>query len=495
MKGYNESKGPIVVAVDIGTTKVCAIAGTLNEYNKLEVLAMSKVESTGVSRGVVANIEKTVQAIREAVDSIERKIKATVHSVYVGIAGQHIKSLKHRGILTRDDAYSEIGQEDIEKLIKDMYRLVLPPGDKILHVIPQEYTIDNEPGIIDPIGFSGVRLEAIFHIVTAQETAVANLRKCFDRANLKIAEITLEPIASSFAVLTEEEREAGVALIDIGGGTTDLTIFHEGILRHSAVIPFGGNVVTRDIKEGCTVLDKQAEKLKIKFGSALSEEVYDNLIITIPGLKGRDHKEISERNLALIIQARMEEILDCVYNEIRKSGYERKLIGGIVLTGGGSMLKHMDHLTEYVTGIQTRIGHPIEHLAHGYPEQLSSPIYATVIGLLIQGLGKAEKSCVTMLPNEKIEDKSNAQSEFKSYQMTKPKMSPHSLEDDFFTRDFSSTSSQPSEPKMAENPQSIEVKSTKTIKDIVKPQRTSFFDKIFQQTKEWIEASPDREFK
>ncbi len=484
MESYNNQFGNVVVAVDIGTTKICAIAGRLNEYNKLEVLAMSKVESTGVTRGVVANIEKTVNAIQEAVDSIQRRLKVKVHTVYVGIAGQHIRSLKHRGLLTRDDAHSEIGKEDIERLIRDMYRLVLPPGDRILHVIPQEFTIDNEPGITDPIGFSGVRLEANFHIVTAQDTALANLKRCFERANLEIAEITLEPIASSYAVLTEEEREAGVALIDIGGGTTDLTIFHEGILRHSAVIPFGGNVVTRDIKEGCTVMDKQAEKLKIKFGSALSEEVFDNLIITIPGFKGRDNKEISERNLALIIQARMEEIMDCVYNEIRKSGFDKKLIGGIVLTGGGSMLKHMDLLTEYVTGIQTRVGHPIEHLAHGYPEQLSSPIYATAIGLLIKGLSEAEKSGIAF--EQEAEKPAISQSEASNV-TNSDKVSDLGWDDDFADSPIFKGSGDSEKVKHKGTNQDTEV--TTTI-----PKR-SIIEKLFQQTKEWMEAAPDSDFK
>jgi len=474
MESYNNVTGKVVVAVDIGTTKVCAIAGRLNEFDKVEILAISKVESTGVTRGVVANIEKTVAAITEAVDTVKRRIKADIQVVHVGIAGQHIKSLQHRGILTREDAHTEIGKEDIEKLIRDMYRLVLPPGDRILHVFPQEFTVDSEPGIPDPIGFSGVRLEANFHIVTGQDTALSNLRRCFERAKLKIADITLEPIASSYAVLTEEEREAGVALIDIGGGTTDLTIFHDGILRHSAVIPFGGNVVTKDIKEGCTVMQNQAEKLKIKFGCALAEEVFDNRIITIPGFKGRDNKEISEKNLALIIQARMEEIIDYSLSEIRRSGYEKKLIGGIVLTGGGSLLKHIDQLAEFHTGIQTRIGHPIEHLAHGYPQQLSSPIYSTAIGLLINGLNNATENEVVFWeePEEKISVITP-----ESGQFTQTSDIGLSWDDDE-GMDEGSTVPPPT------------ATFSKT-----KKQRSGFFEKIFQQTKDWIEASPDREFR
>jgi cell division protein FtsA len=288
-------------------------------------------------------------------------------------------------MLTRDNDHTEISRRDIERLVGDMYKLVLPPGDKILHVIPQEYTVDSEQGITDPIGMSGIRLEANFHIITGQITASNNIYRCVERAGYKVTNLTLEPIASAAAVLSEEEKEAGVALVDIGGGTTDITIFKDGIIRHTAVVPFGGNVITSDIKDGCNVMGHHAEKLKVKYGSALANEVFDNRIIAIPGLRGRDPKEISEKNLARIIQARMEEILDYVVWEIRRSGFDRKLIGGIVLTGGGSLLRHIDKLVELHTGQNCRVGTPVEHLAHGYHEQLSSPIYATSLGLLLKG--------------------------------------------------------------------------------------------------------------
>jgi cell division protein FtsA len=372
----------IAVALDIGTTKVCAIAGHTNEYGKLEILGVGTVRSEGVSRGVVSNIDKTVKAIREAVDIAEKNAKVKIKVVHVGIAGQHIKSLHHHGLLVRHDSNTEISQDDIDKLIKDMYKLVLPPGDKILHVVPQEYTVDDEQDIFDPIGMSGVRLEANFHIITGQISASKNILRCVEKAGLEVADVTLEPIASAASVLSDEEKEAGVVLVDIGGGTTDITIFKDGIIRHTCVIPFGGNVVTKDIREGCTVMMDQAEKLKVKFGSAMADEITDNRIITIPGFKGREHKEISEKNLARIIQARMEEIFDYVLWEIRRSGYENKMIAGMVLTGGGSLLKHIDLLAEYHTGLPTRVGQPIEHLAHGYSSQLASPVYSTAVGLL-----------------------------------------------------------------------------------------------------------------
>ncbi|NNE30186.1 MAG: cell division protein FtsA [Saprospiraceae bacterium] len=386
----NISHQDVVVALDIGTTKVCALAGRRDEHGKIEILGMGRVASEGVSRGVVSNIDKTVKAISEAVRQAQRKVPFDIKVVYVGIAGQHIKSLQHRGIHVRENDLDEIRQVDIEKLVRDMHRLVLPPGDKILHVIPQEYTVDNEQGITDPIGMSGIRLEANFHIITGQIAASKNINRCIERVGLKVAEMTLEPIASAAAVLSDEEKDAGIALVDIGGGTTDITIFFEGIIRHTAVIPFGGNIISRDIKEGCHVTFQQAEKLKRKFGSALADKVFENRIITIPGLRGHEPKEISEKNLSLIIQARAEEILDYVLWEIKKSGFERKLIGGLVLTGGGSLLKDMEKLAQFHLGMSARLGLPIEHLAHGYADEFLSPVYSTGIGLLIKGMESIE---------------------------------------------------------------------------------------------------------
>jgi cell division protein FtsA len=381
----------LVVALDIGTTKICALVGRKNELGRIEVMGMGKVISEGVRRGVVANIDKTVNAISDAVDSAEKMSNTEIRDVHVGIAGQHIKSLQHQGILTLSDADKEICPEDIQLLINDMYKLALPPGDKILHIIPQEYTVDDEEGIVDPVGMCGHRLYGNFHVITGQMTAYNNIKKCVEKAGLNVTELTLEPIASAASVLSEEEKEAGVALIDIGGGTTDITIFQEGIIRHTAVVPFGGDVITKDIKEGCTVMHDQAEKLKIRFGSALAEEIVDNRIITIPGLKGRDPREISEKNLSRIIQARLEEIFDLVIWEIKRSGYERKLIAGMVLTGGGALLKNIALLAEYHTGLATRIGLPTEQLASGYREEISSPIFATGIGLLIHGIEMQER--------------------------------------------------------------------------------------------------------
>ena len=393
----NDKSSPIVVGLDIGTTKICAIVGRRGRNGKIEVLGIGKAESAGVTRGVVSNIDKTVLGIAQAVEIAGAQSNVEIKVVNVGIAGQHIKSLQHRGLITRRDLHTEISQKDIDKLVEDMFNLVMPPGEEIIHVLPQEFTVDNEPGIKDPVGMAGVRLEANFHIISGQVTAIKNIVKCVAKADLESQDLILEPLASSESVLSEEEKEAGVVLVDIGGGTTDVAIFHEGIIRHTAVIPFGGNSVTEDIREGCAVMRNIAEQLKTRFGSALAEENRDNEIVSVPGLRGREPKEISIKNLAYVIQARMEEIVEHVYYEIKSSGYEKRLIAGIVITGGGAQLKHLPQLVEYVTGLDCRVGYPNEHLAKNEVlaknvyEELQSPSFATGIGLLIMGIQRIEQ--------------------------------------------------------------------------------------------------------
>ncbi len=388
---------PIVVGLDIGTTKICVTVGRRCHNGKIEILGIGKADSAGVTRGVVSNIQKTVQGIVQAVETATSQSNVDIKIANVGIAGQHIKSLQHRGILTRKELNTEIQRKDIDKLVEDMHKLLMPPGEEIIHVLPQEFTVDNEPGIKDPIGMAGVRLEANFHIISGHVSAVKNILKCVNQAGLETQELILEPLASSESVLSDEEKEAGVVLVDIGGGTTDLAIFHEGIIRHTAVIPFGGNSVTEDIREGCSVMRNQAELLKTRFGSALADENKENEIICVPGLRGREPKEISVKNLAFVIQARMEEIIEHVYYEIKSSGYEKKLIAGIVITGGGAQLKHLPQLVEYVTGLDSRVGYPNEHIAKNEVlpknvyDELKSPMYATSIGLLIKGIQKAEE--------------------------------------------------------------------------------------------------------
>jgi len=385
----------ISIGLDIGTTKIVAMIGQTNEFSKMKILGVGKSISLGVHRGVVNNITQTIQSIQQAVSEAEEVSGFKVDAVTVGIAGQHIRSLQHSDYITRSNSEQVIDENDIEKLINQVHKLVMLPGEEIIHVLPQEFKVDGQAEIKEPIGMYGGRLEANFHVVVGQVSSIRNIGRCIKSAGLDLDGITLEPLASANAVLSHEEKEAGVALIDIGGGTTDLAIFKDGIIRHTAVIPFGGNVVTEDIKEGCSIIEKQAELLKVKFGSAWPGENKENEIVSIPGLRGRDPKEISLKNLSKIIHARTVEIIEQVYLEIKNYGHEdqkKKLIAGIVLTGGGSQLKHLKQLVEYVTGMDTRVGYPNEHLAGDTDKSVTSPLYATAVGLVMDGLHRLEKN-------------------------------------------------------------------------------------------------------
>ncbi|MEQ9263209.1 MAG: cell division protein FtsA [Owenweeksia sp.] len=381
----------IAVGLDIGTTKIVAMIGRKNEYGKLEIQGMGKAKSLGVHRGVVTNITQTIESIKLAIEEAENESGLSIKSVVVGIAGQHIRSLQHSDYIIRQNSDDVIEDKDIDNLIQNVHNLVMLPGEEIIHVLPQEYKVDGQSEIREPRGMYGSRLEANFHIVVGQISSIKNIGRCVKSSNLNVADITLEPLASAEAVLSQEEKEAGVVLVDIGGGTTDVAIFKDGIIRHTAVIPFGGNVITEDIKEGCSIIEKQAELLKIKFGSAWPGENKENEIVSIPGLRGREPKEISLKNLSKIIHARVVEIIEQVYLEIKNYGYDenkKKLIAGIVLTGGGSQLKHIKQLVEFVTGMDTRIGFPNEHLASESDDEFSSPVYATAVGLVLKGVNK-----------------------------------------------------------------------------------------------------------
>jgi len=383
------------VGLDIGTTKIVAMIGKPNEYGKIEMLGIGNAKSLGVHRGVVNNITQTIQSIQQAIEEAESVSDLEIKEVVVGIAGQHIRSLHHSDYITRPNSEEVIDEADIDKLISQVHKLVMLPGEEIIHVLPQDYKVDGQAEIKAPIGMYGGRLEANFHVVVGQVSSIRNIGRCIKSAGLELANITLEPLASADAVLSQEEKEAGVALIDIGGGTTDLAIFKDGIIRHTAVIPFGGNVITEDIKEGCSIIEKQAELLKTKFGSAWPGENKENEIVSIPGLRGRDPKEITLKNLSKIIHARVVEIIEQVYLEIKNYGHDetkKKLIAGIVLTGGGAELKHIKQLVEYITGMDTRIGYPNEHLAGNSDVDLLSPSFATAVGLLMKGLNQKKKS-------------------------------------------------------------------------------------------------------
>ena len=379
----------IAVGLDIGTTKIVAMIGRKNDYGKMEIIGIGKAKSLGVHRGVVNNITQTIQSIQQAIQEAEADSGMKIKDVVVGIAGQHIRSLQHSDYITRPNPDEVIDATDIETLCNQVHKLVMLPGEEIIHVLPQEFKVDGQAEIKEPIGMYGGRLEANFHVVVGQVSSIRNVGRCVKSAGLELSAVTLEPLASANAVLSQEEKEAGVALVDIGGGTTDLAIFKDGIIRHTAVIPFGGGVITEDIKEGCSIIEKQAELLKVKFGSAWPGENKDNEIVSIPGLRGREPKEITLKNLSKIIHARVVEIIEQVYLEIKNYGHEeqkKKLIAGIVLTGGGAQLKHIKQLVEYITGMDTRIGYPNEHLAGDSDTETTSPVFATAVGLVLNSL-------------------------------------------------------------------------------------------------------------
>ena len=383
---------PIIVGLDIGTTKIAAIAGRKNEFGKLEILGFGRANSNGVQHGMVLNIDQTIKAIQQALENCyASNPNLEIGEVYVGIAGHHIKSLQTRGDIVRQSIEEEIMQDEIDRLVADQYRTYIPAGDQIIDVIPQEFTVDNFQNIPNPIGYSGVKVGANFHIITGDKNAIRNINRSVEKAGLQTKDLVLQPLASAAAVMCDQDLEAGVAIVDIGGGTTDLAVFYEGILKHTAVIPFGGENITNDIKTGLGVLKTQAEQMKIQFGSALSDEAKSNAFITIPGLRGMAPKEISVKNLANIIQARMSEIMDFVSYHLKQVGLDNRMLnGGVILTGGGSQLKHLIQLTEYVTGLNARIGYPNEHLSGGHIEELAKPMYSTCIGLILKGYNDYE---------------------------------------------------------------------------------------------------------
>lgn len=383
-------KQEYIAAVDIGTTKIVALVGRKDADGKLRILGFGKSPSQGVKRGVVLNIEETANAIMIAVKQAKEASGIDFKDVYVGIAGQHIKSLKNRHSKYIQGNDNEIKKEDIEELTSDMYKISLEAGEEIIHVIPQNYIVDNETGIRNPVGMFGKKLEANFHIVVGQISSAKNINRCINRAGLNVIKLILEPLASADAILTNDEKEAGVALVDIGGGTTDLAVYYDSTIRHTAVIPFGGNVVTNDIKEGCSILARHAEELKVKYGSALGDLAPEDKVVSIPGISGREPKEISFKTLANIIQARMEEIIDTIAFEIENSGYLNKLGAGIALTGGGAMLKHLPQLMKFKTGLDVRLGYPKKFISTDGMSQINQPMFSTSVGLLLKGFEYSE---------------------------------------------------------------------------------------------------------
>jgi len=379
----NENK-QIISAIDIGTTKIIAIIGCRENDGKFRILGLGRSDSKGIRRGNVQNIEQATDSIRKAVQQAEQTAGLKMKKVVVGIAGQHIRSLKNTGYINRINQEVGITQVEVDSITEDQFHIAIEPGESILHIIPKVYTIDNETHTVNPIGYVGKRLEGIFNIIIGKTTAINYIKTCISNLEIEILEMFLEPLASSRAVLTEDEMEVGIGMIDIGGGTSDLAIYHNNMLCHTAVIPFGGNVVTYDIREGLGLLERTAEQLKVKHGSALAETA-SNDIIAIQGISGREPKEIEMKLLANIIQARMEEIIGCLEFQIENSGLAQKLSAGLVITGGGSLLKNLPQLFNFQTGYDIRIGRPIEHIASDSCDFINSPDYATSVGLMLLG--------------------------------------------------------------------------------------------------------------
>jgi len=386
------------VGLDIGTTKIVAIVGRRNAHGKIEVMGVGKAKSLGVHKGIVNNISQTINSIKAAVAEAQASAGVPIHKVTVGIAGKHIRSLQHSDYIMREHPDQYITEKDIEALKEQVKKLVMLPGEEIIHVLPQEYKVDSEGEIHEPVGMHGKRLEANFHVVVGQMGSIRNIARCVKEAGLEMEALTLEPLASSEAVLTKEEKEAGVAIIDIGGGTTDIAIFKDNIIRHTCVIPYGGGIITDDIKEGCSIIEKHAEQLKVKFGSSLPDMEKESTFVTIPGLHGRQDKEISLKTLAQIVGARVEEILEMVNTELKAYGafeQKKKLIAGIVLTGGGSNLKNLRLLANYTTGFDSRIGFANEYIVNDKNQYLKGPEFATAIGLLMESLKIRDKKSYT----------------------------------------------------------------------------------------------------
>jgi cell division protein FtsA len=391
------NENPIIVGLDIGTTKVVAIAGRKNEFGKLEILGIGKAESSGVDHGIVRNIERCTASIKQAIDKLlESNPALEIKEVYVGIAGQHIKSLQRSGERVRAKLEEEISKEDIEALIRDQRQTYIPAGDQIIDIIPQDFTVDGTTGVIDPIGMCGVKIGANFHIITGARHDIKNIIRCVERAGLKIKDIVLQPLASAAAVINDEDLEAGVAIVDIGGGTTDMAVYFDSILKHTAVIPYAGVNITNDIRNGLGVLRTQAEQMKIQFGSALANEANINAYVTIPGLRGLPAREVSVKTVANIIEARTREILEHVVFHLKQVDLDKRLYGGIILTGGGAELKHIIPLTAFVTGLGARIGLPNEHLAGEHENELEKPMYSTCIGLILRGYSDFESDKTIM---------------------------------------------------------------------------------------------------
>ncbi|TAE29952.1 MAG: cell division protein FtsA [Candidatus Kapaibacterium sp.] len=400
------SKGRnFVVGLDIGTTKICAVvAEAHDEDGSMTVVGIGKAPSEGLNRGVVVNIEKTINAIREAIDQAQQQSGVAIEEAIVGIAGDHIQSFQTTGIVSISNSNREITQHDVNRLLDETRKIALPADRRILHIIPQDYIIDGQDGIKEPVGMSGIRMEARVHVVTGLVTAAQNIYRCVERVGLSVRDIVLEPIASSYSVLDDEEKEIGVALIDIGGGTTDIAIFEEGIIRHTAVFGIAGRQVTDDIRKGLGILAKEAERVKREYGHTFMRSLMQDEVFMIPGVGGRKPLEFTKSMLCQIVQPRMEELLEFAFAEIRRSGYIERLSAGVVLTGGGSLLRGTEELASEIFGLPIKIGIPVGCGSEGLAPEIENPQYATGIGLIRYGVRHGQYLTLNDLVSPDIED-------------------------------------------------------------------------------------------
>ena len=468
----------IIVGLDIGTTKIACFIGQRAENGKIKILGFGKTDSIGVERGVVRNVKSTADSIRKAVMDASNQADIDVEEVYVGIAGQHIKSVQSKGSIMIPPEHKLITEEDVSRLSDEQNRIMLQPGEQIVHIIPQVYFVDNEPlsSEVSPIGVAGKSLSANFHIVTCNTDNLRNIHYAVNEAGLKVKSVVLEPIASSYAVLNDLDRDAGVALVDIGGGTTDVAIFSDGIIRHTSVIPLAGNAITEDIRLGCSILKSQAESLKVKFGSCLPAVESPDDIISIPGIRNQPPREISMKNLASIIKARLQVILEQVSYEMEISQTSQKLLAGIVLTGGGARMGHITDLSALITKTNTRVGTPDEHLESA-DEELAHPMYATGIGLVMYGLDREE---------ENVNDNSHEETHTEE-----SALGSNASFDDIF-KDMPKPESVPdSRPAQPEPPQQRETTDAAKDEDGKKKKKRGLFDLINKRLNDFLSDGVD----
>jgi cell division protein FtsA len=371
----------LIVGLDIGTSKVVAIVGELMPDRTLEVVGLGSHPSRGLKRGVVVNIESTVQSIQRAVEEAELMAGCEIHSVYAGIAGSHVRSLNSHGIVAIRN--KEVTAEDVERVIDAARAVAIPADQKILHILPQEFLIDSQEGIKEPIGMSGVRLEAKVHIVTGAESAAQNIVKCVQRCGLSVEDVVLEQLASSYAVLADDEKELGVCLVDIGGGTTDIAVFSGGAIRHTAVIPIAGDQVTNDIAVSLRTPTHHAEEIKMKFACALSQLANSDETIEVPSVGDRPARRLARQTLAEVVEPRYEELFALIREELRRSGFEEVIAAGVVLTGGSAKMEGAVELAEEVFHMPVRLGVP-QHI-NGLIDVVRNPIHSTGVGLLLYG--------------------------------------------------------------------------------------------------------------